>query len=32
MVNLGMDGHTKTSNQRKILGKTQKHDNLLKSN
>jgi len=32
MVNLDVDGYTKTPNQRKILRKSQKGDNLLKTN
>jgi len=31
MVNPDVDGYTKTANQRKILRKTQKDDNLLKN-
>jgi len=30
MVNPGVDGHTRTPNQRKILRKTQNDDELLK--
>jgi len=32
MVSRGVDAYTETSNQRKIPQKTQKDDNLLKSN
>jgi len=32
MVNHAVDGYTRTPNQRKILRKTQKDDNLLKIN
>jgi len=32
MVTLGVDGYTIIPNQQKILQKTQKEDNLLKTN
>jgi len=32
MVNPGVDDYTRTTNQRKILRKTQKDDNFLKTN
>ena len=31
MVNPGVDGYTRTLNQRNILRKTQKHNNMLKT-
>jgi len=31
MVNPGVDGYTKAPNQRKVLQKTQKDNNLLKT-
>jgi len=32
MVNPGVDGYTRTPNQREIFRKTQKDNNLLKTN